>query len=119
MTRTGAAGGSARPGAGGGVCGKNESVNNSERTVFMGSFPTMSWLALLRDPSQHDAELTRLPVQVGTLNAQRLGGVGHSPAVVLENRRDVVALEPEPGFPEVPGGHERRRGPIQLQRRQQ
>ena len=56
---------------------------------------------LLGCARQRNAELTRFSVQIRTLNAQRAGGFGHPPPMVLKNGRDVVALEPEPRVPEA------------------
>ena len=75
--------------------------------------------ALLGVPGERNAELTRFPIQVWTLNAESLCGVGHAPLVMLKDGRDVVTLEPQPGLPKVAGGHERRRGAAERNHRQQ
>ena len=46
------------------------------------------------DPRNRNAQLSRLAVQVWPLDPERLCRVGHAPAVMLDDRRDVVALEP-------------------------
>src|SRR5437773_9423198 len=74
---------------------------------------------LLGQTRQRNPELTGFSIEIWTLNPQRLGGVGHPPPMVLEDGGDVLALESEPGFPQVPGRRERRRGSIQTERRQQ
>ena len=48
---------------------------------------------LLRDPDERNAQLSSLPIQIWTLNTERLGGGRHPPLVVLQHRCDVVALE--------------------------
>jgi hypothetical protein len=42
--------------------------------------------------------LARLSVKIWTLNAQSFSGIGHPPCVMLQDGRDVVALESQPGF---------------------
>src|SRR5580765_2324316 len=63
---------------------------------------------LLGRPRERNAELTRLPVEIRPLDAERGRGFRHSPAVVLQHRRDVVALEPQPGLAQLPGRREAR-----------
>src|SRR5207247_6526458 len=74
---------------------------------------------LLRDSRQRNSELARFPVQIRTLNAERLSGGGHLPAVVLEHRRNVVALETKTRFAQFPGRFERRRRAVEPEHRQQ
>ena len=69
--------------------------------------------------SQRNAELTGLSVEVGPLDAQCPGSVGHTPAVMLENSCDVVALERQPRVAQVAGRRERGRRAIELQRAQE
>jgi hypothetical protein len=45
----------------------------------------------------YDAERAHLPVQVGPLNAERMSGRRHSPAALLQDGVDVLALEAPPG----------------------
>jgi len=65
--------------------------------------------------SQRNAELTGLSVQIGALDAQCPGGVGHTPAVLVENSCDVVALERQPRIAQVAGRRERCRRAIEPQ----
>src|SRR5438445_5704736 len=51
--------------------------------------------SLLRTSRQRNPELARLPVQIGTLNAERLRSGGHLPPMMLEHRGNVLALEAE------------------------
>src|SRR5580692_11131109 len=74
---------------------------------------------LSSDSSQRNTELTRLSVQVGALDAECLGGVGHPPSVMLEHSRDVVTLEPQPRVAQIAGRHERGVRAIELQRRKE
>ena len=46
------------------------------------------------------------------------GGRGHPPVVVLQHRRDVVALEALPRLAQIAGRHERRVRAVELQRGQ-
>ena len=73
---------------------------------------------IARHPHERDAELSSLSVQIGTLDTERLSRRRHSPLVVLQDGRDVVALEALARLAEVARGHERRVGAVQLQRRQ-
>src|SRR5471032_1671898 len=73
---------------------------------------------LLGDPDERDAELSGLPVQIGTLNTKSLGGGSHPPLVMLENGRDVVALETLPGLAQIARGNERRARAVELQDRE-
>src|SRR2546425_4801274 len=79
----------------------------------------ISFSNLLRDSRQRNSELARFPVQIRTLNAERLSGGGHLPAVVLEDRRNVVALETKTRFAQLPGRLERRRRAVEPEHRQQ
>jgi hypothetical protein len=47
-------------------------------------------------PHDGQTELTGLSVQIGTLNAECPCGVGYLPAMVLEDGRNVFALETQP-----------------------
>src|SRR5205085_6570716 len=83
------------------------------------SFVRMSVMSLLRWPRERNTKLAGLAIQVWTLDAERPCGVGHSPLVMLKDRRDVVAFEPQPRLPKVAGGHERPRGAVERNGRQQ
>ena len=43
---------------------------------------------------ERNPKLTDFSVEIGTLNAKRLRSLGHTPAVLVEDSRDIVALEP-------------------------
>ena len=44
---------------------------------------------LLGVPRERNAKLTCFAIQIGTLDAKGLGGVGHAPAVVFQNGRKI------------------------------
>src|SRR5260370_909954 len=99
-----------------GTCGTRERARTSgaRKVMAVGSVEM-----LIGYTSQRNAELTGLSVQIGALDAQRRGGVGHTPAMMLENGCDVVALERQPRIAQVAGGRERGRRAIELQGRQE
>lgn len=73
----------------------------------------------IRRAREDDTELPRLSIEIRPLNTECSSGVGQPPAVMLEHRRDVFALEAEPSLPKISGRHKRRRGPIELELPQQ
>src|SRR5206468_6897844 len=77
------------------------------------------YLRLLRDPRERNPKLPCLSVQVWTLNTEGLGGFGHPPSMVLEDRGDVVALESQARLAQIPHRHERRGGAIEAKGWQQ
>ncbi len=74
---------------------------------------------LLGNLGQRNPQLSRFPVQIWTLNTECLGGVRHPPAVVLQDRRDVVAFETKARVAQVARRREGRGRAIQMKRRQQ
>src|SRR5438045_6049026 len=65
-------------------------------------------LPLLRHPRDRNAELTRLSVQVRPLDPESLGGIGHAPPMMLQDRGDVLAFEPQARFTQTSGRNEGR-----------
>src|SRR6185503_4124721 len=74
---------------------------------------------LLRNPRQRNPQLARLSIEIRTLDAQRLGSVGHPPAMMLQNGGDVIAFEAEPGIAEAANWNEGRCRTLQLKHREQ
>src|SRR5436189_6457993 len=89
-----------------------------EITTFITLFRSVLENTLLGCSCERNAQLTRFSVQVGTLNAQRFGGVGHPPSVMLQHSGDVIALEPQPRFAQLPGRRKPDRSAVEAQRRQ-
>ena len=69
---------------------------------------------LLRNPRQRNPQLSRLSIEIRTLDAQRVGSVSHPPAMMLQNSGDVIAFEAEPGIAEAADWNEGRCRAIQL-----
>src|SRR5690242_12491368 len=74
---------------------------------------------LIRHARQRNSELARFPVQIGTMHPERLRRCGHAPAVMLEHRGDVLALEAKTRLAQVAARLERGQGAIEAQQRQQ
>ena len=53
---------------------------------------------LLRTRRQRNPQLSRLSIEIRTLDAQRVGSLSHPPAMMLEDSGDVLAFEAEPGI---------------------
>src|SRR5258708_11938687 len=92
------------------------SVNSRAAMRGMTNLPSER---LLGGPGERNAELTRFAVQVWTLDAERLRGVGHAPAVMLEDGGDVIVLEALPRLAQRAFRRETRRRALEPQRRQQ
>src|SRR5207245_8812317 len=97
----------------GGVCAARLHAIRSEARKFMADFRSQM---LLGDPRERYPELACFPIQVGALDAECLGRGGYPPAVMLQNGRDVIALEAQARFAQRARRQEGRRRTIEPQR---
>src|SRR6516164_2424517 len=79
---------------------------------------TRRFMPLLRRPRQRNTELTGLAIEIRPLDAKRGRRFGHSPAVMLQHGRDVVAFEAQPGFTQLAGRNEARGRAFEVERRE-